>query len=442
MTRDKVFISYSHRDKGWLMRLQKMLKPLVRSGSIDLWADTAIKAGADWRQEIENALATARVAVLLVSAEFLASEFIADQEVLPLLRAAEHEGVTILWVYLSPCHYEETAIGAYQAAHDVAKSLTELSRPRQDRVLLEISKRVKEAVGEPLPVPVATVAAAGSVGLERLSERHEVLHLPDRGDGIVRVLSLHLGPTAVIGRCYAAQLREAARLSLEALGEKRVHWVLAWDDARLNQVIARLRWHPGRDGSLIAICNLTNYSGRPQSFTATAESDAEMTVRAGEEVTLALRPGIALTVTTGIDSGRQQLVRIVGETIDLGGARVPVLQAETSFLFPRAGGAGSTLVRYLGAWIPLGHEELAALLHDGGEVLGFRYARDDLKLSIEHVGGDLRVSAGTLDLPRILEEQEASGDRTAGERVLEHGDRGNPQRPRGATPAAGARRDR
>ncbi len=148
MTRDKVFISYSHRDKRWLTRLQKMLKPLIRGGTIDLWADTEIKAGANWKEEIESALLQARVAVLLVSADFLASDFVVEEELPPLLRAADEEGVTILWVYLSPCHFGETTIAEYQAAHDVAKSLMELPLPKQERALLEISGRIKDAVVE------------------------------------------------------------------------------------------------------------------------------------------------------------------------------------------------------------------------------------------------------------------------------------------------------
>ncbi len=405
MARDKVFISYSHRDKRWLKRLQKMLKPLVRGGTIDVWADTAITAGADWRQEIEDALASARVVVLLVSAEFLASDFIAEKELPQLLRAAEEEGVTILWVYLSPCHYEETAIGAYQAAHDVAKSLLELSHPKQQRVLLEVSSQIKEAFGKAPPASDSR-GAPGTLALERLSQRHEVLTLPDRGDGIARVLSLHLGPTSVIGRCYASQLREAARLSLEALGEDRVHWALAWDDERLNQVIARFHCRPGRDGSQIEIQNLTDYSVRPQSFAVTSEADVERAIDPGEKIELPVRPGIALTLTTGVDSGRQHLVRLVGETVARNGSPFPVLQTATSFLFPPTGGDEATLVRYLGGWIPLGSEELAALLTGDAEPVGIRFARDDLELSIYSEAGRLFVSASTVDLARLVEEQE------------------------------------
>ena len=143
--RDQVFISYSHRDSAWLEKLQTMLKPLIRKQTISVWDDTHILAGAKWREEITKALAAAKVAVLLVSADFLASDFIADHELPPLLEAAGQEGLKIIWVYVSACLYEESEIAAYQAAHDLSRPLNSMTDAEQNQALLHICKQIKAA---------------------------------------------------------------------------------------------------------------------------------------------------------------------------------------------------------------------------------------------------------------------------------------------------------
>lgn len=94
--RQSVFISYSHYDREYLERLLVHLKPLERAGLIDLWVDTRLRPGDSWKKEIEVALDRSTVAVLLVSADFLASDFISSNELPSLLRKAEQKGTRII----------------------------------------------------------------------------------------------------------------------------------------------------------------------------------------------------------------------------------------------------------------------------------------------------------------------------------------------------------
>ena len=143
--RKEVFISYSHKDRKWLDRLRVGLKPYVREFKLETWDDTHIKPGTKWKDEIEQALTRAKVAVLLVSPDFLASDFIATDELPPLLDAAEKEGLTILWVAVSTSSYKVTAIGKYQAANDPNRPLNSLTLANRDKIITRVCEQIYAA---------------------------------------------------------------------------------------------------------------------------------------------------------------------------------------------------------------------------------------------------------------------------------------------------------
>ena len=168
--RDQLFISYSHVDREWVERLQKMIRPLVRSEALRLWDDSQIPAGAKWKVEIEKALASAKVALLLVSDDFLASEFVINKELPPLLRAAEAEGLCILWVCLGPCFYEATPIHEYQAVLPPGEPLEAMGPVQQKMALKTIAGAIRDALTSevapaqdlaPAPAPAQPRPVAG-----------------------------------------------------------------------------------------------------------------------------------------------------------------------------------------------------------------------------------------------------------------------------------------
>lgn len=140
--RNKIFVSYSHKDGRLFEEFKTMLAPAIQNGLVDVWDDRKILPGERWKEEIEKALKSASVAVLLVSQNFLASHFIAEKELPPLLKAAREEGVAIFWIYLSSCLFEQTEIASYQAAHDTPRPLDRLSKSQRQAVLSEICAKL------------------------------------------------------------------------------------------------------------------------------------------------------------------------------------------------------------------------------------------------------------------------------------------------------------
>ena len=144
--RDKVFISFSHVDKKWLDRLSTCLAPSVRDGRLAVWTDGNIQAGSLWKVEIQKALDSAKVAVLLVSPSFLASEFISRVEVPALLASAQKKGLTVLWVLVSHSRYKMTPIADYQAViHPSKKSLDKMSTAQWKEALNMVAEAIENA---------------------------------------------------------------------------------------------------------------------------------------------------------------------------------------------------------------------------------------------------------------------------------------------------------
>jgi hypothetical protein len=160
--RNEVFISYSQKDKKWLQLVKEALRPYTRKNELNIWDDARIKVGDKWRDEITTALQRASVAVMLVSRNFLASDFIAEIELPQLLDAATNNGLRIIWIAVGDCVVETTSLKDYQAANNPAKPLNSLKKPDLDKALTQIARTIAEAahlnpqMGRPLKLGTGT----------------------------------------------------------------------------------------------------------------------------------------------------------------------------------------------------------------------------------------------------------------------------------------------
>jgi tetratricopeptide (TPR) repeat protein len=146
--RTRVFVSYSHKDKPWLEKFNNVIAPDIRNNRIDYWDDHDLKPGDPWYEKILEMINSAKVAVLLVSPNFLASRFIMEEE-LPRILAARDEGLTIIWIPLYGLFFETDNLPNYeeiskiQAACDTSKNLADQDSTSQIATLLSVCKNIQ-----------------------------------------------------------------------------------------------------------------------------------------------------------------------------------------------------------------------------------------------------------------------------------------------------------
>lgn len=141
-----VFISYSHKDVKWLEKFKQFLRPLEEQELIRVWDDTEIRVGSEWLGEIRKALDSARVAVFLVTQNFIDSPFIKEKELPILIEAAGNRGCLIFWIAVSSSTVEDSPLAKFQGAISPGSPLDLMSEAEQNKALTEIYRKMKAAV--------------------------------------------------------------------------------------------------------------------------------------------------------------------------------------------------------------------------------------------------------------------------------------------------------
>lgn len=157
----KIFISYSHRDKKYLDDLLLHLTPLTRGeGSIETWSDKMLRVGDNWKESIKASIDECDVAILLISAPFLASDFIINEELEPLYNRHSLDGIKIICVPVSHSSFESDKIlSQFQSLPSPDKPIKSLSSAKRDRIYEQIRQSVAQTAG--LDVSLGKVETKG-----------------------------------------------------------------------------------------------------------------------------------------------------------------------------------------------------------------------------------------------------------------------------------------
>ncbi|HEX9002629.1 MAG TPA: TIR domain-containing protein, partial [Blastocatellia bacterium] len=143
----RVFISYSHRDEALRESLDKHLSALRREGSIEAWHDRMITAGTEWAGEIDRNLESARIVLLLVSADFIASDYCVDVEMKRALERHAAGEARVIPIIVRPVDgWDRMPFGKLQALPDLGKPITTWENP--DVAFANVAAGIRKAIGE------------------------------------------------------------------------------------------------------------------------------------------------------------------------------------------------------------------------------------------------------------------------------------------------------
>lgn len=159
-----LFFSYSHKDETIRDELDKHLSILKRQGIINAWHDRRISAGSEVDMEISNNLKSADIILLLVSSDFLASDYCYDKEMQFAMELHGTGKATVIPVILRPCDWHNAPFGKLLAAPTDGKPVIKFAS--YDEGFLEVTNAIKQVVQN--RIPNETQSSKGSPIFQRI----------------------------------------------------------------------------------------------------------------------------------------------------------------------------------------------------------------------------------------------------------------------------------
>ena len=141
-----IFISYAHEDEAYLKLLEKHLSALQRRGLINVWHDRNISAGTEWVREIDSYLNTAHMILLLVSPDFIVSDYCYSVEMTQAINRYEAGEACVIPIILRPIHWQDTDLGKLLALPTDGKPV--IHWPTHDDAFFDITAGLLKAIAE------------------------------------------------------------------------------------------------------------------------------------------------------------------------------------------------------------------------------------------------------------------------------------------------------
>ena len=186
----RVFLSYSHADEPLRNELEKHLEALRRQGVISIWHDRRIGPGEELHRQISENLQTADIILLLVSADFLSSDYCYETEMSRAMERHEQGTARVIPVILRPCDWKSAPFGKLLAVPQDGKPVSK--HASLDDALLEVAQAVRRAAASSVastpsspsesspPVPAAAARAQAGVNSPRSSNLRIPREFTDR----------------------------------------------------------------------------------------------------------------------------------------------------------------------------------------------------------------------------------------------------------------------
>lgn len=150
--KNNVVVSYCDADRTWAERIKNCLVPLERQGLLTVWDESKIIPGTAWKEEMARAISGARVAVVVLSPDYLASDFVHDEEMPLLLATAAKHGTLVVSVVVRPCLLAAAGkLSRWKPFNRPERPLSALSKSEQELELVRLGELMLTTVGAPSP---------------------------------------------------------------------------------------------------------------------------------------------------------------------------------------------------------------------------------------------------------------------------------------------------